>query len=75
MRNISVIVCLRSRTESNIPADENEIAAEGRSDKMSLLGKGENGNQRLRVVTSESRNGSRFLRPINSVIVTGWSDN
>lgn len=53
----------------------NKILAEECSDKMSLLGKGENGNQRLRVVTLESRNGSRFLRSINSVIVTGWSDN
>lgn len=33
------------------------------SDKMSLLGEGENGNQRLRVVILESSNGPRFYDP------------
>lgn len=33
------------------------------SDKMSLLGEGEDGNQRLRVVILESSNGLRFYDP------------
>lgn len=33
------------------------------NDKMSLLGEGENGNQRLRVVILESSNGPRFYDP------------